>query len=117
MFLIGGRLREEREAKKLSQSEAASKLSISTKTWGKYERGVTMPDAATLALLAEHCDFDIPYILTGARERKSDLQNEEEVKLIENYRVMDGAARLNMQAVSTAFAAENKLKKDVLSNN
>ena len=38
-------------------------------------------------------------------------QNEEEKKLLENYRAMDQAARLNIQAVGDAFAQSKPRSK------
>jgi len=37
------------------------------------------------------------------------VESEEEKKLLENYRVLDDAQRLNVQAVSDAFASAKKL--------
>ncbi|WGL96691.1 helix-turn-helix transcriptional regulator [Arsenophonus nasoniae] len=110
LFLIGQRLRKERENSGESQEAIAKNLGVSARTWGKYERGETVPDAATLALLANLYEFDTNFILTGLRTMPSDFSVDEQV-LIENYRAMDEAARLNMQAVSSAFAASKAVKK------
>ncbi|AXG42646.1 helix-turn-helix domain-containing protein [Photorhabdus laumondii subsp. laumondii] len=110
LFLIGSRLREEREKTGNSQEAVASVFGISTRTWGKYERGETMPDAATITLLGERFGIDISYVLTGRRTPQTNITNEEQ-RLIENYRAMDSAAQLNMQAVSDSFA-QSKPKKE-----
>lgn len=107
LFLIGSRLRNEREKTGMSQNEIAEIFGVSTKTWGKYERGVTMPDAATLSMLGSQLSIDVSYVLTGQRTIRPDVaiaESEEEKKLLENYRAMDAAARLNIQAVGDAFA-------------
>lgn len=104
LFLIGGRLREEREKSGHSQEFMANKFGISTRTWGKYERGETMPDAAILAVLSGEFEIDVGYILTGTRTPVSVI-SEEEKRLVDNYRAMDDSARLNIQAVGDAFAA------------
>ncbi|EHX0097964.1 hypothetical protein K3R75_002700, partial [Salmonella enterica subsp. enterica serovar Napoli] len=41
-------------------------------------------------------------------------ENQEEKALLENYRAMDKAAQLNMQAVSAAFAQANMKKDEIL---
>lgn len=103
LFLIGARLREEREKLGESQEAMATSFGVSTRTWGKYERGETMPDATTLALLSGQFGVDVLYILTGERTPPSSISTEE-LKLVENYRSMDEAARLNIQAVGDSFA-------------
>ncbi|HDL7798394.1 TPA: helix-turn-helix transcriptional regulator [Yersinia enterocolitica] len=110
LFLIGARLREEREKTGESQEAMATNFGVSTRTWGKYERGETMPDATTLALLNEQYGVDIMYILTGERTPPVSISTDE-LKLVENYRAMDEAAKLNIQAVGDSFAhSKPKLK-------
>lgn len=53
---------------------------------------------------------DIQYILLGEVRL---TENQEEKALLENYRAMNEAARLNMQAVSAAFAQANLNKDDL----
>ncbi|END9089924.1 helix-turn-helix transcriptional regulator [Yersinia enterocolitica] len=113
LFLIGARLREEREKTGESQEAMATSFGVSTRTWGKYERGETVPDAATLALLNAQYGLDVMYILTGKRT-PPDIISTEELKLVENYRAMDDSARLNIQAVGDAFAQS---KPQLKSNN
>lgn len=110
LFLIAARLREEREKIGESQGSIAEKFGVSTRTWGKYERGETMPDALTLSRLGGELGIDVTYVLTGQKTPHAvDSISMEEQKLIENYRAMDEAARLNIQAVGDAFA-QSKLK-------
>jgi transcriptional regulator with XRE-family HTH domain len=59
LFLIGERLREERETIGKSQSAIAEELGTTTRTWGKYERGETAPDGVTLALLSARYGMDV----------------------------------------------------------
>lgn len=110
LFLIGQRLRKEREASGVSQEIIAKNLGVSTRTWGKYERGETVPDAAILALLSSTYNFDTHFILTGVKAAPVEISTEEQ-KLIENYRSMDEAARLNVQAVGAAFAKSEPVSK------
>ncbi|HEY3983181.1 helix-turn-helix transcriptional regulator [Cedecea sp.] len=110
LFLIGSRLREEREKSGHSQESMASNFGISTRTWGKYERGETMPDAATLAMLNSHYGVDVAYVLTGVKTPQSSISVEEQ-RLVDNYRAMDDSARLNIQAVGDSFAHSKPIKK------
>ncbi|MNG64103.1 transcriptional repressor DicA [compost metagenome] len=114
LFLIAARLREERSKIGESQSSMAEKFGVSARTWGKYERGETMPDALTLSRLGGELGIDVAYVLTGQKTSNTvDSISMEEQKLIENYRAMDEAARLNIQAVGDAFAqSKPNLKVD-----
>lgn len=61
-----------------------------------YEKGDRAPDTIYLTSVAE-AGVDIVYVLTGQRIPSPVTvtpQNEEEKKLLENYRAMDEAARL-----------------------
>ncbi|EGA2180973.1 helix-turn-helix transcriptional regulator [Salmonella enterica] len=111
MVGIGVRIREERKRLKLNltQAQAAMICGISREMWGKYERGQAMPGGDVLFSFAE-AGADIQYILLGEVRL---TENQEEKALLENYRAMNEAARLNMQAVSAAFAQANLNKDDL----
>lgn len=106
MTSIGGRLRKERERLGLNQADFGALVGCARNTQANYERDERYPDARYLSSLAEH-GVDILYILTGQQTPQPDavtVESEEEKKLLENYRAMDEAARLNIQAVGDAFA-------------
>ncbi|MEN4246318.1 helix-turn-helix domain-containing protein [Serratia marcescens] len=111
MSTIGFRIREERERMGLSQTEFAALADHSRSAQAGYERDEKVPGGNYLSALAK-AGCDVLYILTGNRTPIS--MNEismEELKLIENYRAMDDAARLNIQAVGDSFAqSKPKLK-------
>ncbi|PHM65709.1 transcriptional regulator [Xenorhabdus stockiae] len=109
-FLIGKRLREEREKSGASQDSMAKNFGVSTRTWGKYERGETVPDAAMLSMLSNAYGFDITYIITGIPTAPVAISMEEQ-KLIEHYRAMSEESRVNMQAVGSAFAQSTPNKQ------
>lgn len=111
LFLIGGRLREERETIGKSQSAIAEELGTTTRTWGKYERGETAPDGAMLAFLSENYGMDTLYILTGKRTPDlGDISNDE-LELIKIYRsaplAIKAAALAALTAGSSATASIN----------
>ncbi|KHT35061.1 helix-turn-helix domain-containing protein [Pectobacterium carotovorum] len=102
LFLIGGRLREERETIGKSQSAIAEELGTTTRTWGKYERGETAPDGATLAFLSENYGMDTLYILTGKRTPDlGDISNDE-LELVKIYRAAPLAIKAAALAALTA---------------
>ncbi|MEQ5540529.1 helix-turn-helix domain-containing protein [Escherichia coli] len=84
--LIGARLREEREKTGMSQDAMSSLFGVSTKTWGKYERGITAPDAATLYLLGTQCGLDVFYVLFGNRSKGIADITADEIELVTIYR-------------------------------
>lgn len=114
---IGARLREERERVGLSQPEMGEVGGVTKLTQLNYEKGERMPDAAYLSVLHESLGIDVSYILTGQRTPTPEgivTVSQEEKALLENYRAMDKAAQLNMQAVSAAFAQANMNKDEIL---
>ncbi|EHP5886606.1 helix-turn-helix transcriptional regulator [Salmonella enterica] len=114
---IGARLREERERVGLSQPEMGEVGGVTKLTQLNYEKGERMPDAAYLSVLHESLGIDVSYILTGQRTPTPEgivTVSQEEKALLENYRAMDKAAQLNMQAVSAAFAQANMKKDEIL---
>lgn len=110
---IGARLREERERLGLSQRSMGEIGGVKKLTQLNYEKGERAPDTIYLTALAG-IGVDIVYVLTGQRmpaPGSISPQNEEEKKLLENYRAMDQAARLNIQAVGDAFAQSKPQSK------
>ncbi|EAB5080757.1 XRE family transcriptional regulator [Salmonella enterica] len=108
MKQVGDRIREERKKLKLNQTDFAKLLDSSRSAQAIYERGESLPGSAYLIKMSE-LGIDVQYILTGHRTPLADISTEERT-LVENYRAMDDAARLNMQTVSATFAQAN-LKK------
>ncbi|HHH3032411.1 TPA: helix-turn-helix domain-containing protein [Serratia marcescens] len=109
MCTLGSRLREERNRLGFTQAELADLVGIHKNSQGNYENDVKSPDSKYLSTVAEH-GVDILYVVTGSRTPQTSVSIEEQ-KLIENYRAMDEAARLNMQAVSDSFAYSKPNKK------
>lgn len=102
MCTLGARLREERNRLGFTQAELAEIAGIHKNSQGNYENDVKSPDTKYLSLVSEH-GIDILYVVTGTRTPHPEITTEEQ-KLIENYRAMDEAARLNIQAVGNSFA-------------
>ncbi|EBP0011253.1 XRE family transcriptional regulator [Salmonella enterica] len=116
MTTLGFRLREERKKTGLNQADFAALVGSVRGSQASYEQDKKIPGGAYLAAL-EGIGVDVLYVLTGKRMPSSDgitTENQEEKALLENYRAMDKAAQLNMQAVSSAFAQANMNKDEIL---
>ena len=57
------RLREIREAKGMSQIEAAKQLNVSRQSYNFYENGKRDPDTQTLQRMAEFFNVSVDYLL------------------------------------------------------
>ncbi|MBT0351738.1 helix-turn-helix transcriptional regulator [Morganella morganii subsp. morganii] len=99
---IGVRLREEREKLRLTQTEMAKICGVAFRTYCDYEASKTEPKASLLMNLNK-IDVDVMYILTGCRILQKNI-SVDETSLLDNYRSMSPAARLNVLAVAAAFA-------------
>lgn len=93
----------------LSQTDFAKLVGHSRSGQASYERGDNIPGGAYLSAL-HAIGVDVLYILTGNRTPEKTYTSDEQA-LIEKYRAMNEAARLNMQAVSAAFASAKSDKK------
>ncbi|AHG18451.2 hypothetical protein Z042_01425 [Chania multitudinisentens RB-25] len=106
---IGDRLRLERERLGYTQTAMAKVCGVAFRTYCDYEAGKTEPKASLLNAMHE-AGADVMFILTGQNTPVQDISMEEQ-KLVQNFRAMDEAARLNIQAVGDAFAqSKPKLK-------
>lgn len=65
---FGGRLKEARNAKKLTQKEVSGKLGIDHTTISKYENNQSEPDNETLRRLASLYDSSIDFLLGWTQE-------------------------------------------------
>lgn len=102
MLSLHERIKEERKRLGFTQVRFAEIAGVQPTTQINYEKGTRTPDAGYLEKIGI-VGADVLYIVTGQRTPPPTISVEEQ-RLIENYRSMDEAARLNMQAVSSAFA-------------
>lgn len=70
--LIGKRIKQYRNNKKLTQEQMANDLSLSTFYISKIENGKSTPTLETLALISNYLGLDLAYLITGT----SKLENE-----------------------------------------
>ena len=90
-FLIGARLREERERLGLTQDV----LGVTPQSQRKYEKGESTPGADYLANFAT-LGGDILYVVTG---RAGGVLSHEESALLAGYRAMDDRGRAMVLAM------------------
>ncbi len=69
---LGERIKKARENAKLSQDELAKSLNIGKRTLIDYEKGVSEPKASTLMSIANICNVDANWLLTGKGSMFSD---------------------------------------------
>jgi len=114
MQLFFGRLREEREARGLTQDAMAKNVGVSKRSYCAYEAGETAPSAKLLAALAS-MGVDVAYLLTGQRTPTSHLSvvpapplrpdvNAEEARLLSDFRLCDAQGKAVIRAASRAAA-------------
>ena len=75
---IGNFISECRKEKKITQSELAEKLNISTNAVSKWERGICLMDMSLLKPLSELLGVSINEILNGEKIKDSDLKEKTE---------------------------------------
>ncbi|WP_273401718.1 helix-turn-helix domain-containing protein [Traorella massiliensis] len=76
--LIGKRIKQKRNEKRITQEQLASDLSLSTFYISKIENGKSTPTLETLAEIAKYLELDLAYLITGT----SKLENEYYLKQI-----------------------------------
>lgn len=82
---IGNKIAEARKRIHLSQAELAQQVSISPQAVGKWERGESMPDIATLDRIAEIFGVDLNYFSGNSltAETTTDMQDKDDMQPIE----------------------------------
>lgn len=100
LISVAKRLGEERKRLNKTQEEIALMFGLTSRTWGDYERGITLPDSWLLFRLNEF-GADIFYILTGTKSLITVFSDDEE-KIIKQYRNADETIKF---AVNNIFDA------------
>lgn len=65
LLSLGGRIRQARKARKLTQGELAGKIGLSVVTLNRYETGRRTPPADVLLRLTQELNCDSNWIMTG----------------------------------------------------
>ncbi|MCY8504517.1 helix-turn-helix domain-containing protein [Bacillus atrophaeus] len=91
--MLGDRLKELRDSKKLTQDKLAEILGISRGTYAHYEINKRKPDYETLIKLADFYGVSTDYLLRGEnKETQEKIFNEEAFKLLEDPDTLIAAA-------------------------
>jgi transcriptional regulator with XRE-family HTH domain len=91
------RIKEQRNAKGLSQRELGDLFGITQQAVGRWETGQALPDAPTLGKLADFFNISVDYLLgrdntISALSRKEEKKPKDLQKLLEQHEIMfDGA--------------------------
>lgn len=101
---IGERLKEERDARHLTQEGLALAAGVSKKTQGLYERDERSPNADYL-LAIQAIGIDVMYVLTGQRmPRPVEGLSERESVVLDNFRSLPEEDRVSVQRLTNALA-------------
>lgn len=82
---IAKRLKEARELKGATQTQVSRETGVNNKTLSGYERGVSEPDLATLALLADYYSVTSDYLLGRADKLQKDKPKEEIITIAAHH--------------------------------
>ncbi|MGG3452324.1 helix-turn-helix transcriptional regulator [Domibacillus aminovorans] len=102
----GGRLKNLRLSKGISQQELADRLQINRSTYARYELSKTQPDFATLEKLADFYGVTTDYIIKGIKNSDVDL-TEDEKEMLEFFKNPE----LNLFFKEMAQSEEGKLEQ------
>ena len=81
--LFPSRLKELREEKKISQQTLSDTLKVSKSTIGYWENGDSLPDAESLAMLADFYDVSADYLLGRSDVRSTEALQEGAVEILQ----------------------------------
>ena len=94
------RLFAERRRLNLNQTDMGKLGGVTLNTYGSYESGKRVPDAACLASL-HAAGVDVYYLLTGSRSNGA--LSQEETQLLEGFNRMDERGKSIVQAVVQTY--------------
>lgn len=87
---FGERLRKVREERFLSQRQLAEGIGIETAQISRYERGIALPNADTLADLAEFLRVGVGPLLLGEAEENNEASPPiRDISLLERFRDLE----------------------------
>jgi transcriptional regulator with XRE-family HTH domain len=89
--MFGEKLKKLRTSKNMTQDEIAALLNVKRQTYSAYERGISMPDANTLVILANYFDVSVDYLL--GREEKVYPMSPSQAELLEKYQKLPRKSR------------------------
>lgn len=112
MTVLGGRLKQAREWKQLSQTEVFKRIKINNKTLSRYEKGGSEPDVETLNLLAGLYDVSVDW-LTGRTDDHLIKQKTNETSIRpEDKKILEELHTLNPKDLEYVYDLIRRFKKE-----
>lgn len=116
--MLSETLKRLRDYRGITQAELAQILGITQQAVAKWERNKSEPDSSGLKQLSKYFGVSIDYLLDN--EEKKSFFNEDETKLIHNYRNLDGDGRsllLEFIGLLRLHSKKNKNNSNVVQSN
>ena len=101
---IGKFISKCRKDKKMTQSELAEKLGVTSKSISRWENGNTMPDYSLLKDLCNELDINVNELLSGEKIKGNDYMNKSEENLIKLRKQIDKRKKV-LTIISYVFMA------------
>jgi len=95
---FGERIREAREARRITQVDLARLANVDVMRISRYERGLALPAAETIAALARALKVTTDYLLLGKNAELGDLPIDD-VMLLERFREAQHLPRRDREAL------------------
>lgn len=80
-IMIGKRVKKARAKKGITQERLANDLSLSTFYINKIENGRCTPTLETLAMLANHLNLDLAYLITGVSKLEREYYDNQLIEI------------------------------------
>ena len=103
--MLSKTLKELRKRKDITQAELARILGITQQAVARWERNKSTPDIGTLEQLANYFNVSTDYLL-GWVPRKEEIYNEDEIKIMREYRELNELNRRQISNMISAFLVQ-----------
>lgn len=107
-YVLQERLRELRSIHKLSQTEVASRLGISTSAYGYYEQGKNTPSPETLIALSSMFNVSVDYLIGNSNVMNYKEEPEEIVVLARGAKKLTKEQLDIINDIINQFNADNE---------
>lgn len=102
---FGQRLRRLREERFLSQQALADGIDVQIAQISRYERGISMPNAETLADLAKFLRVSVGKLLLGEEDQEGGSAPIQDLSLLERFRDLEKLDRKDREVAITLIDA------------
>lgn len=103
---IGTRIREAREAKEMTITQAATRLGVKATTLQNWEAGVTAPRANRLQMLAGVLETSILWLISGAVEHEPTHLAASKIEIVAQKLERANALQLELNGLLAEVAME-----------